>query len=87
MINSQRSCESWIFSLFLVNFFPIFPFNCQFQDFLHNFMQNSEKFSTLRAICSYTQFCVRIGKILKDAMKIFTGVGKKKQGRNWHVFV
>ena len=24
---------------------------------------------------------------LKDAMKICTGVGKKKKGRNWHVFV
>ena len=26
-------------------------------------------------------------KKLKGAMKIFTGVGKKEQGRNWHIFV
>ena len=30
MINCQRSCNRLIFSLFLMNFFPIFPFSCQF---------------------------------------------------------
>ena len=52
MINCQYSCNSWIFFLFLMNFFPIFPFNCLFQLFVHNFRQNSEKFLALRAICS-----------------------------------
>ena len=67
-----------------MNFFPIFPFSYQFLLFLHNVMQNSEKFS---------KFCVKNGKIsgasrhLLDAMKIFKDVGMTKQGRNWHVFV
>ena len=69
-----------------MNFFPIFPFNCQFQLFLHNFIQNSENFSALRAIWSFfAQFCDRNGKLfealrlLKDAMKIFISVGKKNR--------
>ena len=30
-VHCQCTCDSWIFSLFLTNFFPIFPFICQFQ--------------------------------------------------------
>ena len=39
MIACQRSCNSWIISLFLMNFFPIFPLNYQFWLFLLNLMQ------------------------------------------------
>ena len=73
-----------IFPLFM-NFFPIFFFNCKFQLFLHNFMQISEKFPRFAPFAVFfAHFCVRNGKIsdalhyLKDAMKIFTDVGKKK---------
>ena len=54
-IKLEKNNDNQIFSLFLMNFFPIFPFDCQYQRFLHNFMQNSEKFLALRAICSF--FC------------------------------
>ena len=74
MINYQCSCNSWKFSLFLMNCFPIFLFNCQFQLFLRRFvLEMGKNFSASRH--------------MKGAMKIFTGVGKKKQGENWHVFL
>ena len=44
-------------------------------------MQISEKISAFQAICSFfVQFCV------KDAMKIFTYVGKKKTGKGFSYF-
>ena len=54
-------------------------------------MKNFRHFAPSAAF--FAQFFVRNWKIfgasrhLKSAMKIFTGVGKKKQGRNWHVLV
>ena len=62
--NLQCSCLSWTFSLYLMNFFPIFPLICHTWCFSHNFMLNIEKifgasrhflvkngkFSALRAI-------------------------------------
>ena len=57
-------------------------------------MQNSENFRRfVPSVTFFAQFCVRNGNIfgalhhLKGAMKIFTGVVKKKQGRNFHVLV
>ena len=81
-------------SLLLMNFFPIFTFNCQFQLFctisgkIVNIFRRFAPFAAL-----FVQFCVRNGKFfsasrhLKHTMKICAGVGMKKQGRNWHVFV
>ena len=65
----QRYCDSWTFSLFLVTFFPISPFNCQFYFFTQ----------------FHAQLCVRNEKIscashrLNDAKKIFTDVDKKNR--------
>ena len=70
-------------------FLPHFSFQPPISTFFHNFMQNSEK----NFVCTiFPRNFVWKGKIfgasshLRDAMKIFTVVGKKKQGRNWHVF-
>ena len=61
MINCQRSCNSWIFSLFLMNFLPIFPFKCQFQLFLHNFHANQWKMfgasRHLQLVLEWNFFC------------------------------
>ena len=92
MINCQRSCNSWLFPLFIDKFFPIFLFNCQFQ----LFFIISGKIVNRRSVpfaALFVQFCDRNGTIfgasrhLKDVMKICSVVGKNKQGRNWHVFV
>ena len=78
---SMFQCVMGIFTIF-DEFLPYFPFSCQFQLFLNNFMQNSETFSELRAIYSF--FCAiwkwkdsGASRQLKDAMKIFTDAGKK----------
>ena len=74
VINCHCTCYSWIFCLCFMSLFPIFPYICQFQRFLHNFMQNIEKL--LR---------VQIEKF-SYLIKISTGVGVKKQGGNYLCF-
>ena len=50
VINCQYFCDSWIFSLRLMDFVSIFPFICQFWRFLHNCIQNVEHFLAFRVI-------------------------------------
>ena len=48
-------------------FLPYLPFQLSILTFLHNFMQNSEKFSALRTVCSFLR-----AKFVRDG-KIFSG--------------
>ena len=71
-----------IFPVF-VKFFPIVPFNCQFQHFLQISGKLVKIFAPFTAF--FVQFCVRNGQFLcasrhlKGAMKICTDVGKTKE--------
>ena len=94
MINCQRPCDSWVFSLFFVNFFPFFNLIVNF-NFFNTIsckrVKNWWRFASIRSFFGKI-LCQKRKKFFKffhfkDTMKIFTDVGKKKEGRNWHAFV
>ena len=88
MINYQCSFNLRIFPLFLVNFFPMFPFNCQLSIFLHNFMQNSKKIRRFAPFAAlFVQFCFRNGEIFERCHEDFYRCPQEKTGKKLTFFV